>query len=130
MMSARTALCRLAIAACTSISLGAGAQTYPSKPVRIVVPVAPGGAVDYLAHLLRQHLTTALGQGVIVENRVGGAGRVGTTSVAQAAPDGYTLLLGYSGAIVIAPSLYAKLSYDTLRDFAPISLLGSAPYVL
>lgn len=112
------------------VPCSAGAQSYPSKSIRLVVPVAPGGGVDFLAHLLRHTLTAALGQPVIVENRVGGAGRVGTASVAQSAPDGHTLLLGYSGAIMIAPGLYPKLAYDTLRDFSPISLLASAPYVL
>lgn len=106
------------------------AQAYPNKPIRVVVPVAAGGGVDYMARLVGQKLSIALGQQVVVENRVGASGRIGTAFVARSAPDGYTLLLGYSAVIIMAPALSPKLPYDALNDFSYISLLASATYVL
>ncbi len=109
---------------------GALAQAYPSKVVRLVVASAPGGGSDLVGRTLAQKLGPALGQQIIVENRAGAGGRIGAEVVAKAAPDGYTLLVGTSSLMVIAPAMYAKLPYDTQRDFAPVSLLGSAAYVL
>ena len=107
----------------------AHAQTYPTKPIRIVVPYAPGGAVDIVARATGQELTKRLGQQVIVENRTGAGGNIGSEVVAKSAPDGYTLLMA-SPANTINPSLYAKMPYDPSRDLVPIVLIGSVPTVL
>ena len=105
-------------------------QTFPSKPIRIIVPFPPGGPSDYAARSVSQHLPALIGQPVIVENRTGGAGITGTDAVAKSAPDGYTLLVATVGVMVIAPYLFAKLPYDPLKDFAPITNLISGPSVL
>lgn len=109
---------------------GALAQAYPSKVIRAIVPSAPGGGSDLVGRTLAQKLGAALGQQVVVENRAGAGGRIGAEFVAKAAPDGYTLLIGTSSLMVIAPAMYSKLPYDILKDFAPVSQLGSAAYVL
>ncbi len=109
---------------------GAAAQTYPARVVRLIVASAPGGGSDLVARTLAAKLGPAFGQQFVVENRAGAGGRIGAESVAKAAPDGYTLLVGTSSLMVIAPAMYAKLAYDPRRDFAPVSLLGSAAYVL
>ncbi len=122
---------RTVIAALLScLAAGALAQAYPSKVVRLIVASAPGGGSDLVGRTLAQKLAPALGQQVVVENRAGAGGRIGAEIVAKAAPDGYTFLVGTSSLMVIAPAMYAKLPYDTQRDFAPVSLLGSAAYVL
>ena len=100
------------------------AQTYPVKPVRIVVPFAPGGPTDIQARWAAQQLHAALGQPFIVENRGGAGGVPGTEAVVKSAPDGYTLLAGNPGPLTIAPTLNSKLPYDTLRDLAPIMLIA------
>lgn len=105
------------------------AQPYPVKPVRIVVPYAPGGGVDIVARAVGQELTKRLGQTVLVENRTGAGGNVGSDAVAKAAPDGYTLLMA-SPANTINPGLYTKMPYDPMRDLVPIALIGSVPTVL
>lgn len=106
------------------------AQAYPTRPIRFIVPFAPGGSTDTLARTLSIKLGEALGQQVVVDNRAGGNGNIGTDLVAHAAPDGYTILLGYIANLAIGPSLYAKLPYDSVRDFAPITLLAVAPNIL
>ena len=106
------------------------AQPYPAKPIRIVVPFPPGGSTDLLARRLGEKLATAMGQPVVVENKPGAGGTTGADSVAKAAPDGYTLLMGVTGSNAIAASLYPKLPYNPLRDFAPVSQVVSAPLVL
>src|SRR5918997_945601 len=106
------------------------AQPYPSKPLRIVVPFAPGGVADSSARVISDRLGARLGQPVFVENRPGASGNIGTAAVAAAAPDGYTLLLGFDGTMVINPHVYAKLPWDTLRDFAPVTKLGDATLLL
>jgi tripartite-type tricarboxylate transporter receptor subunit TctC len=108
----------------------AGADAYPTRPVRFIVPFAPGGSTDTLARTLATKLADALGQQVVVDNRAGGNGNIGTDLVAHAAPDGYTILLGYIANLAIGPSLYAKLPYDPIKDFAPITLLAEAPNIL
>ncbi len=112
------------------VAAGAMAQAYPSRVVRLVVASAPGGGSDLVGRTLAQKLGPALGQQVVVDNRAGAGGRIGAEVVAKAAPDGYTLLVGTSSLMVVAPALYAKLPYDIQRDFSPVSLLGSAAYVL
>jgi tripartite-type tricarboxylate transporter receptor subunit TctC len=108
---------------------GAGAQGYPTKPIRLVVPFTPGGGVDFNARLVAQKLTEYLGQQVIVESRPGAGTNIGNEFVAKSAPDGYTLLIN-SGAPAINMALYKNLGYDTLRDFAMVSLFSESPNVL
>ena len=99
------------------------AETYPTKSIRAVVPFPPGGAVDFIARILAQRLPTALGQNVVIDNRGGAGGNIGNEIVAKAAPDGYTLLITSDGTLTINPSLYSKLSFDPIRDFAPVTVL-------
>jgi tripartite-type tricarboxylate transporter receptor subunit TctC len=106
------------------------AQTYPAKPIHIIVPFAPGGITDVVARALGQRLSEAWKQQVVVENRPTGAGIVGVDSVAKAAPDGHTLLVAADANFVTAPHTYSKLPYDAFKDFAPISGLGISPQAL
>jgi tripartite-type tricarboxylate transporter receptor subunit TctC len=108
----------------------APAQTWPAKPIRFVVNFAPGGGTDIVARVMAAEFTKTFGQQVIVENRAGGNGNIGADAVAKAAPDGYTYLIATNAAIVINPHLYKKLSYDPLRDFAPVSQIATLPFVL
>lgn len=119
-------LARLAVAAL--LPLTAHGQEYPTKPVRLIVPFAPGGVMDLTARSIASPLGEALGQAVVVENRPGGGGNIGTDAVAQAAPDGYTLLMAGDNNS-IAPALYAKLNHDVMRDFAPISNLVTGAHI-
>lgn len=122
-----------AAAACSVLLFGAGPawpQAYPSKPVRLIVPFAPGGGADLVGRLLAQKLSVALGRQVVVENRAGAGGRIGTEAVAKAPPDGHTLLLATSSVMALAPALYEKLSFDMPRDFAPVSVVATTAYVL
>ena len=124
----------IVVAVLAGASAFAGAQVpasgYPSKPIRLVVPLPPGGGVDWLARVLAQKLTENLGQTVIVDNRSGAGGNIGMELVAKSAPDGYTLVLGLTAHYAINPSLYRKLPYDPVKDFAPIILLARTPLVL
>ncbi|KLN56072.1 tripartite tricarboxylate transporter substrate binding protein [Variovorax paradoxus] len=106
------------------------AQAYPSRPIRIVVPFPPGGSTDVLARRIGEKLAVAFGQPVIVDNRAGAGGTLGADHVAKSAPDGYTLLMGVTGTNAISGALYPKLPYDVAKDFAPVSLVVSAPLVL
>lgn len=107
------------------------AQTpYPDRPIRIVVGFTPGGGNDIIARVFGQKLSESLGQPVVIENKPGAGAIVATEYVARSAPDGYTLLVGASGAMVINPAVYEKLNYDTVRDFKPVSVLGSFPLIL
>jgi tripartite-type tricarboxylate transporter receptor subunit TctC len=106
------------------------AQNFPTRTLTLVVPYPPGGGVDAMARVLGDKLSTALGQQVVVENRGGAGGNIGTRAVAKSAPDGYTLLLGHTGTISINPSLYANAGYDPRKDFAPIGLMASMPVAL
>lgn len=110
--------------------LQAAAAAYPTKPVRFVVPFAPGGSTDTLARTMGMKLTDALGQQVVVDNRPGANGNIGMEIVARAAPDGHTIVLGYIANLAIGPSLYAKLPFDPIKDFAPITQPASSPNVL
>jgi tripartite-type tricarboxylate transporter receptor subunit TctC len=105
------------------------AQTYPSKPVRMIVSYPAGGANDIVARAVGQKLTELLGQTVVVENRSGAGGTIGADAAAKSAPDGYTLLMA-AGAHTLAPSLYSKLSYDIVKDFAPVSICARSAYLL
>jgi len=130
-------MCKLAVVLAAMVSMvlaavsgPAYAQSYPSRTVTLVVPFPPGGGVDALARILAERLSVALKQSVVVENRTGGGGTVGTRQVAKAEPDGYTLMLAHTGTISINPSLYANAGYDPRKDFAPIGLIGSMPVAL
>ncbi|MSP98872.1 MAG: hypothetical protein EXR29_16970 [Betaproteobacteria bacterium] len=105
-------------------------QSYPGRPVRLIVPYTAGGSADTLARVVGQKLTAAWGQQIVVDNRTGGGGNIGTEMVARAAPDGYTLLLGFIGNLAIAPSYYTRLPFDPVQDFAPISELAAVHNVL
>jgi len=106
------------------------AQDWPTKPVRIIVPFSPGGVADNSARVVAEPLGMRLGQQVIVENRPGASGNIGTQAVAQAEPDGHTLLLGFDGTMVINPHVFAKIPFNTLLDFAPVTKLGDATLIL
>ncbi len=106
------------------------AQNYPTKPIRMIVPFPPGGTTDILARVAGQKITEAFGQQVIVDNRPGAGGNIGTELVAKSAPDGYTLLTDPGSTLTINPSLYAKLPYDVLKDFAPITIIAAVPNLL
>jgi tripartite-type tricarboxylate transporter receptor subunit TctC len=106
------------------------AQSYPSKPVRFIVPFAPGGSTDLLARMLSRHLTESLAQPVVVDNRAGAGGVIGAEIAARAPADGYTIVLGSPGPLTINPNLLARVPYDTLRDFAPIALATISPFTL
>jgi tripartite-type tricarboxylate transporter receptor subunit TctC len=108
----------------------AAAQDYPTKPITLVVPFPAGGGNDALARLVAEKMSRALGQQVVVENRGGAGGTIATRAVAKTAPDGYTILLTYTGTLAINPSLYPNAGYDPRKDFAPIGLIGSLPSVL
>ena len=112
------------------VSLTAAAQPYPSKSIRIIVPFAPGGNVDITARLVAPGLSEALGQAVIVENKPGAGGTIGADMVAKSPPDGYTLLMGSNSTFSVAPSLYPNNPYNPMRDFAPVIMIASAPFVL
>ena len=118
-----------AAAIALSLALAAGAQTYPQKPLRITVPYPPGGTVDLVARHLAQQMGTQVGQQVIVENRAGANGTIGSDFVSKAAPDGYTLLVQAS-IFVINPLFLKNVPYDVQRDFAPVSNIGSVPLLV
>ena len=106
------------------------AQSYPARPVTIVVPSTAGGGTDTIARLIGDQLGKQLGQSFVVENRTGGGMLVGTTAVAKAAPDGYTLLMGLNGNMAVNPSLFAKLPYDPVEDFTPVAMLADYPFLV
>ena len=106
------------------------AQAYPTKPVRLIVPFPPGSATDAAARVVVVKLSDALGQAVVVDNRSGASGNIGVELGARAAPDGYTLSIGTTSTHAISPGTSRRLAYDPIKDFAPVSLLGSSPYVL
>lgn len=124
-LAGHAALCA-AVAVCGPVA----AQDYPVKPIRMVIPFAPGGTTDIVARLLGQKLAENLGQSVIIENRGGAGGTVGSTMVAKSAPDGYTIMLGVVSPLAIAVSLYGpRLGYNPVTDFAPISLVTKVPQI-
>ena len=108
----------------------AQATDYPAKPIRLVVPAAPGGGADFLARIVGVKLGELVGQSVVVENRAGASGTIAADGTAKSAGDGYTVLMGQSTSIVIAPQLYPKLPYDTLRDLKPVTLVAEVPNVM
>ena len=122
----RLAVVALLLAAPVAAQTGA----YPNRPIRFVVPFAPGGNADTVSRTSGQKVAEALGQQVVIDNRSGANGNIGMEIVARAAPDGYSLVLGYIANVAIAPSLVSKLPYDSIRDYAPITLLATAPNIM
>jgi tripartite-type tricarboxylate transporter receptor subunit TctC len=131
-VKSRRQLLRLAAAgaALLAASLSASAQTYPAKPITMIVPFAAGGSTDVIGRILAERMRTSLGQTVIVENVTGAGGTIGVTRAVRAAPDGYTISLGQNGSHVITGATYSNLSYDLRSDFEPVSLLVIAPFVI
>jgi tripartite-type tricarboxylate transporter receptor subunit TctC len=121
--------CLLAVFAATVV-VPAHAQSYPSKPIRVVVPYPAGGTSDILARSIGQKLSESWGQPVIVENKPGANGNVGADIVAKSPPDGYTLLLADIGALAISPSVYPTLPFDPTKDFAPVTMVAYSPHIL
>jgi tripartite-type tricarboxylate transporter receptor subunit TctC len=118
------------ILCCAIAASTAMAQQYPARPVRFVVPFAPGGSVDTLARTIGPRLADVMGQQIVVDNRPGGNGDIGMLIVAKAPPDGYTMLLGYIANLAIAPSLYPKMPYDPARDYSPVTQIATSPNVM
>jgi tripartite-type tricarboxylate transporter receptor subunit TctC len=124
---------KIAAALCAAALLYAGtasAQAWPSKPIRLMVPFPPGGSTDIVSRIVAQKLSERLGQPIVIENRGGGGGTIGTAVVARSAPDGYNLTVASTSTHVVAPGVYAKLDYDPVKDFAPIGLMAVSPYLL
>ncbi|MDB5773072.1 MAG: hypothetical protein JWM42_3446 [Burkholderia sp.] len=127
----RRFLLKLAAAALPLLTLSSAfAQNYPNKPITLVAPFSAGGALDLIARSVGQKLTEEWGQSVVVDNKAGAAGIIGSQYVARSAPDGYTLLLGATTTHGINPSLYQKLPYDAVKDFTPVSLVATIPHIL
>ncbi len=113
-----------------AVASPATAQTWPDKPIKLIVPFPAGGPIDTMARFVAQPLSARLGQSVIVENRPGSGGTIGARAVASAEPDGYTLLFGSSGTLAVAPALYASLDYDPQKSFAPVATAAILPMLL
>ncbi len=105
-------------------------NAYPNKPIRLIVPFSPGGVTDTSGRLIADHLSRRLGQQIIVENKPGASGNIGSAQVAAAEPDGYTLVLGFDGTMVINPHIFASVPFDTIKDFAPIGKIGDTILIL
>jgi tripartite-type tricarboxylate transporter receptor subunit TctC len=123
------ALLAVSVGLTPAAALAQGADAYPSKPIRFILPFPPGGGTDILGRLLAERLAAQLGQPVVIENRGGAGGNVGAEAAARSAPDGYTIVL-VAPSLAISPSLYKKLAYDPVKDFAPISLVATVPNVM
>ncbi len=119
--------CLMGLALCATQTM---AQSYPTKPIRLVVPFTPGGVTDTSGRFIAEQLSKRLGQQVVVDNKPGASGNIGTQMVATADPDGYTLLLGFDGTMVINPHVFPKVGFDTVKDFAPIGKIGDAVLIL
>ena len=134
MTSFRSARLVQALVAATLLVVGGGAvwakDDFPTQTIKIIVPFAAGGGVDVVARIVAPRLSEVVGQSVVIENRGGAGGALGATAVVQSPPDGYTLLLGTGSTHGTNSSVYARLSYDPVRDFAPIALLSTSPLVL
>lgn len=126
----KTHLASLAAAVAAALALPAAAQQYPAKPVRVIVPQAPGSATDVVTRIVASKLSELLGQPVVVDPRPGAGGSLGTELAAKSPPDGYTLVMGHNSSHGANPAIYAKLPYDAIKDFSPIISVVSTPYVL
>ncbi len=129
-MSLRAAASLSAALAVSALHAAAAAEAYPAKPVRFVVAFPPGGGTDIIARSIAQKLAERLAQQVVVDNRPGAGGNIGTDIVAKSAPDGYTILMGSAGPLAINASLFAKMPFDPIKDLAPVTLAASTPNVL
>jgi tripartite-type tricarboxylate transporter receptor subunit TctC len=125
----RLARAVLAVAACMLATAASGQGAYPTRSIKIIAPVQPGGGVDLVARTIGERIAKALGQPVVVENQSGGGGIVGSVATARAAPDGYTLMIGYVGTHGTNPAV-RKLPYDAIKDFTPVAMVGGTPNVL
>ena len=105
----------------------AQAQTFPNRPITLVIPFSPGGSTTIVGRGVADKMGELLGEKIVIDNRPGAGGTIGTKAVAKSEPDGYTLLLGYTGTLAIGPSLYRNVGYDPRKDFAPIGMIGNAP---
>jgi len=121
---------RLSASAAAAFPYIARAQSYPSRPITLVVPFAAGGGSDIMARTIGERMSRSLGQQIIVENRGGGGGTIAMRQVAKSAADGYTLVLGNPGTLAVAPSIYPQLGYDPRRDFSSIGFIGATPFAL
>jgi tripartite-type tricarboxylate transporter receptor subunit TctC len=129
-MNATRTFCAVAVFACVAVSGGVCAQAYPSKPIRWIVPFPPGGGTDVISRTLAQKLTESWGQQVIADNRPGSGGTIGLAAAAKLPADGYNIVLGQLANVAIAPALYAKLPYDPVKDFTPVTLALKSPLIL
>jgi tripartite-type tricarboxylate transporter receptor subunit TctC len=129
-ISRRDLLRAIGSASALALAPRAAIAAYPDRPIRLVVPFAPGGNADIVARLVGERMSEALGQPVVVDNRAGAGGSIGAEHVARAAPDGYTLLTGSNGPLTVNPFVQAKLAYDPLKDFAPIGLTSLVPHAI
>src|SRR5262245_18149546 len=120
----------IAAATLLAFAISAAAQEWPTRPITLIVPFAPGGGVDVSVRIQAQHISELLGQSIVVENVGGAAGTTGALRVARAAPDGYTLLIGNSGTQAYSQSLYKKPHYDAVAEFAPVGLVSESPRIL
>ncbi|MCA6105820.1 Bug family tripartite tricarboxylate transporter substrate binding protein [Bradyrhizobium cenepequi] len=128
MLSWRKRLCTAVAALAASAAFWpAQAQDYPNRPITLVIPFAPGGSTSIVGRGIADKMSELLGEKIVIDNRPGAGGTVGTKAVAKSDPDGYTLVLGYTGTLAIGPSLYKKAGYDPRKDFAPIGMIGNAP---
>jgi tripartite-type tricarboxylate transporter receptor subunit TctC len=128
MLSWTKRLCTAVVAFAAGAALWpAQAQDYPNRPITLVIPFAPGGSTSIVGRGIAEKMSELLGEKIVIDNRPGAGGTVGTKAVAKSDPDGYTLVLGYTGTLAIGPSLYKKAGYDPRKDFAPIGMIGNAP---
>src|SRR5499426_2236805 len=129
MLAKPTFLSAIVAVACAASGI-ASAQTFPNRPIRIVVGFAPAGPADVMARLIGQRLTSILGQSIVIDNRPGAGGTIGARAVAESDPDGYTLLLGNTSTLVISPLIYKNVNYDPVKGFAPVAALGTTSNLL
>jgi len=128
MRSWTASLCIVALVFGTGCGLdSARAQSYPNRTITFVIPFPPGGSTSIVGRVIADKMSQLLGQGIVIDNRGGAGGTVGTKAVAKSEPDGYTILVGYTGTLAIGPSLYKNAGYDPRKDFAPIGMIGNAP---
>jgi tripartite-type tricarboxylate transporter receptor subunit TctC len=130
MMIHRRMLLAALVALCIGAAPQAGAQNYPDKPIKMIVPFPPGGPIDTMARLAAQHISTALGQQAVVENRPGAGSTIGFKAAAASPPDGYTLMFGSSGSLAVAPSLYVNAGLDPVKMFTPVASFALLPHVM
>ncbi|MGH6768980.1 MAG: Bug family tripartite tricarboxylate transporter substrate binding protein, partial [Xanthobacteraceae bacterium] len=133
LLMSRIVLTVLAASAALAAALPAApatAQSYPSRPISLIVPFPPGGSTTVVARIIAERMSETMGQTIVIDNRGGAGGTVGTRAAAKSPPDGYTILLSYTATMAIGPNLQAAAGYDPRKDFAPIGRIGSTPMVL